>query len=69
METCKRIAATSIRDPKRRRADGKTTFNVSFYAVNKDGKFAGGCVYPGGSMAVHDGEKARIVHCDPLYDK
>ena len=38
------------------RADGKTTFNVSFYAVSKDGKFAGGCIYPGGKMAVHDGE-------------
>ncbi len=69
METCKRIAATSIRDPKRRRADGKTTFNVSFYAVNKDGKFAGGSIYPGGKMAVHDGDSARLVPCDPLYEK
>ena len=69
METCKRIAATSIRDPKRRRADGKTTFNVSFYALNKDGKFAGGSIYPGGKMAVHDGESGRLVSCDPLYEK
>ena len=69
METCKRIASTSIRDPKRRRADGKTTFNVSFYAVNKDGKFAGGSIYPTGKMAVHDGESARIVTCDPLFAK
>ena len=69
METCKRIAATSIRDPKRRRADGKTTFNVSFYAVSKDGKFAGGSIYPGGKMAVHDGDSARIVPCDPLFEK
>ena len=69
METCKRIATTSIRDPKRRRPDGKTTFNVSFYAVSKDGKFAGGSIYPGGRMAVHDGEKARLVPCDPLFEK
>jgi N4-(beta-N-acetylglucosaminyl)-L-asparaginase len=69
METCKRIATTSIRDPKRRRPDGKTTFNVSFYAVNKDGKYAGGCMYPGGRMAVHDGDSARIVACDPLFEK
>jgi N4-(beta-N-acetylglucosaminyl)-L-asparaginase len=69
IETCKRIAATSIRDPKRRRADGKTTFNVSFYAVSKDGKYAGGSIYPGGKMAVHDGESARLVTCDPLYEK
>ena len=61
MEACKRIATTSVRDPKRRRPDGKTTFNVSFYAVSKDGKFFGGCIYPGGKMAVHDGDSARVV--------
>lgn len=69
MEALKRIAETSVRDPKRRRPDGKTTFNVSFYAVSKDGAFAGGCIYPGGKMAVHDGDSARIVQLDPLYEK
>ncbi len=69
METCKRIATTSVRDPRRRRGDGKTTFNVSFYAVNKKGQYAGGCIYPGGSMAVHDGTSARVIGCDSLYDK
>ena len=69
MEACKRIATTSIRDPKRRRPDGKTTFNVSFYAVSKDGKFFGGCIYPGGKMTVHDGDSARIVNCEPYFDK
>jgi N4-(beta-N-acetylglucosaminyl)-L-asparaginase len=69
MEACKRIATTSVRDPKRRRPDGRTTFNVSFYAVSKDGKFHGGCIYPGGSMTVHDGDKARVVTCEPLYQK
>ncbi len=69
MGALKRIAETSVRDPKRRRPDGKTKFNVSFYAVSKDGKFAGGCVYPGGKMAVHDGDSARVVELDPLYDK
>jgi N4-(beta-N-acetylglucosaminyl)-L-asparaginase len=69
IETCKRIAATSIRDPKRRRTDGKTSFNVLFYAVRKDGEFAGGSIYPGGRMAVHDGDSARIIRFDPLFDK
>jgi len=68
METCKRIATTSIRDPRRRRKDGKTSFGVSFYAVDKQGRYAGGSIYPGGSMAVHDGTTARIIPCDPLYD-
>jgi N4-(beta-N-acetylglucosaminyl)-L-asparaginase len=69
IEACKRVAATSIRDPKRRRPDGKTSFNVFFYAVRKDGEHAGGSIYPGARMAVHDGEQASIIKCDPLFDK
>jgi N4-(beta-N-acetylglucosaminyl)-L-asparaginase len=69
IEACKRIAMTSIRDPKRRRSDGKTSFNVFFYAVRKDGEFAGGSIYPGARMAVHDGQEARIIKCDPLFEK
>ncbi len=53
--------------PRRRRRDGRLAGNVSFYAVSKDGKFAGGSIYPGGKMAVHDGESARIIPCDPLF--
>ncbi|WP_165219229.1 N(4)-(beta-N-acetylglucosaminyl)-L-asparaginase [Aquisphaera insulae] len=69
MDACKRIATTSIRDPKRRRPDGRTTFEVKFYAVSKDGKFFGGSIYPGGKMAVHDGDSAKLVDCEPLFDK
>jgi N4-(beta-N-acetylglucosaminyl)-L-asparaginase len=69
MEALKRIAETSVRDPKRRRPDGKTNLQVSFYALAKDGTFSGGCMYPGGTMAVHDGDSARLVTLDPLYEK
>src|SRR5262245_16827306 len=69
MAACKRIATTSVRDPKRRRPDGKTRFDVSFYAISKEGKFFGGCIYPGGKMAVHDGDTARRVDCEPYFDK
>jgi N4-(beta-N-acetylglucosaminyl)-L-asparaginase len=68
MEVCKTIATRCSRDPKRRRSDGRVAGNVSFYAVNKAGKFAGGSIYRGGKMAVHDGEHARVVPCDPLFD-
>ena len=42
MEVCKTIATRCSRDPKRRRSDGRVAGTVSFYAVNKAGKFAGG---------------------------
>jgi N4-(beta-N-acetylglucosaminyl)-L-asparaginase len=69
MEVCKTIVARCTRDPKRRRPDGRLAGNVQFYAVNKAGKFAGGSIYPGGKMAVHDGDQARHVPCDPLLEK
>lgn len=69
MAVCKTIVSRCSRDPKRRNNDGRLLGNVSFYAVNKDGKFAGGSIYPGGRMAVHDGDSAKVVPCDPLYDK
>jgi N4-(beta-N-acetylglucosaminyl)-L-asparaginase len=37
--------------------------------VSKDGKFFGGCIYPGGTMAVHDDDTARVVPCEPLFEK
>jgi N4-(beta-N-acetylglucosaminyl)-L-asparaginase len=37
--------------------------------LSKDGTFAGGSIYPGAKMAVHDGDTARLVPCDSLYDK
>src|SRR5262249_3644501 len=52
MEVCKTIVARCTKDPKRRRKDGRLDGNVSFYAVSKDGKFAGGSIYPGARMAV-----------------
>jgi N4-(beta-N-acetylglucosaminyl)-L-asparaginase len=69
MEVCKTIATRCARDAKRRRPDGRVAGNVQFYAVNKAGKYAAGSIYPGGTMAVHDGESARLVPCDPLVDK
>jgi N4-(beta-N-acetylglucosaminyl)-L-asparaginase len=69
MEVCKRIVATCTRDPKRRGKDGRLKGNVSFYAVSKDGTFAGGSIYPGGKMTVHDGDSARTVECDPFFKR
>ena len=29
----------------------------------------GGCIYPGGKMAVHDGESARVIPCEPYFEQ
>ena len=64
MEVCKTIVARCTKDPKRRGKDGRLRRQRVFYALTKDGKFAGGSIYPGARMAVHDGDSARMV--DPV---
>jgi N4-(beta-N-acetylglucosaminyl)-L-asparaginase len=68
MEACKRIAATTL-NPRLRDAKGRPNFQVKFYALAKDGRFAGASLWGGAQMAVHDGEAARLVDCTPLYDE
>ena len=50
-------------------------FHIQFYALNKDGEYGAGSLWgmhPDGrhvEFAVHDGTKARLVPCTPLFDK
>jgi N4-(beta-N-acetylglucosaminyl)-L-asparaginase len=67
IESCKRIVATN-RDKRLQDAKGRPNFNVRFFAVRKNGEFAGASLYAGVKMAVHDGESARLVDCISLYD-
>ena len=68
IEVCKRVVATN-RDPRLRDVKGRPNFDVKFYCVAKDGRFAGASLYAGAKMAVHDGESAHLVDCASLYDE
>jgi N4-(beta-N-acetylglucosaminyl)-L-asparaginase len=68
LEACRRIAATN-RDPRLRDDRGRPRFDVKFYCVSKDGRFAGASLWAGAKMAVHDGDSARLVDCAPLHDE
>lgn len=68
VEACRRIVATN-RNPRLRDAKGRPNFQVKFYCLDKQGKFAGASLYAGARMAVHDGASARLVDCAPLYDE
>lgn len=68
IEACKRVVATN-RNPRLRDAKGRPNFEVKFYCVDKDGRFAGASLWAGAKMAVHDGEAARLVDCTPLYNE
>ncbi len=46
--------------------DGQPLFDVSFYAIRKDGAYGAACLKPGATFAVHDGTEARLLKCTPL---
>ncbi len=68
LEACRRIVATN-QAKRLQDAKGRPNFNVNFYAVAKDGRYAGASLWAGSKMAVHDGESARVVPCEPLFDE
>lgn len=48
---------------------GKPNFNLTYYAVRKDGKFAAASIYKGGNFAVFDGSENKLVDLDFLHEK
>src|SRR5947209_13082234 len=62
LEACRRIAATNL-SPRLRDSKKRPSFNVKFYCLAKDGRFAGASLWAGAQMAVHDGDSARVVDC------
>lgn len=47
--------------------NGRPTFQLQFYAVNKKGEYAGACCYEGSSFAVCDSRGARLEKCAFMY--
>lgn len=68
LEACRRVAATNLL-PRLRDAKGRPNFDVKFYCLAKDGRFAGAALWAGAKLAVHDGQGARLVACAALYDE
>ena len=48
-------------------ANGRPLFDLTYYAVNKAGEFAGACAYEGTPFAVCDKDGARSLPCAYLY--
>lgn len=64
---CQRIA-DHTRVARLQDEQGHPNFNVSFYAVNKQGDVAGAMIRGKGKMAVADAEGARLIEMAHLYD-
>jgi len=48
---------------------GRPYFDLSFYAVTKDGRYAGSCAYEGGTFAVADASGPRIEQAVFLFKR
>jgi N4-(beta-N-acetylglucosaminyl)-L-asparaginase len=66
--TCKRVVETTTRDPRFRDDRGRPNFNVVFYCLTKEGRYAAAHIHGPASLAVHDGETARMVDSAGLLD-
>jgi len=67
LEALKRVADHT--EPRLRDKDGRPTFGLSFYAVNKSGQYGGAAFWSGAKLAVCDGAGARSEECAYLYKK
>jgi N4-(beta-N-acetylglucosaminyl)-L-asparaginase len=46
---------------------GRPYFDLTYYAVNKNGDYAGACAYEGATFAVADSRGARVEKCAYLF--
>jgi N4-(beta-N-acetylglucosaminyl)-L-asparaginase len=65
MTTMERVIAMT--EPRLLGANGRPLFDLTFYAVNKAGVFAGACAYEGTPFAVCDKDGPRTLQCAYLY--
>lgn len=68
LEACKRI----VENNKMRRLrddNGRPTFEVKFYALNKKGETGSACIFSGGQYAYDDGTGSRLLPSAYLYKK
>ena len=59
LEALRRIVAFTV-EPRLQREDGRPSFNVNYYAVNKNGEYGGAAIWSGARFAVcAEGQEAR----------
>jgi N4-(beta-N-acetylglucosaminyl)-L-asparaginase len=66
--TTKRVVETTTRDPRFRDDNGRPTFDVVFYCLTKDGRYAAANIHGPAGLVVADGEKVSMVDSATLFD-
>lgn len=63
-----RWIANHTRRGRLRNERGEPNFQVTFYALRKDGAYGSACMRGRRTFAIHDGTEGRIERCTPLYE-
>jgi N4-(beta-N-acetylglucosaminyl)-L-asparaginase len=68
-DACRRAVERAIAMTERRLLDdrGRPRFDLTFYALAKDGRFGGAAIYSGRRYAVADASGARLMDCVHLF--
>lgn len=69
LKTLERIAVKTKLEPRLLTKDGRPSFGLNFYAINKKGEYGAACMWSGGDYAVHDGAENRLRDCAYLYKR
>ncbi|MBU6366390.1 MAG: N(4)-(beta-N-acetylglucosaminyl)-L-asparaginase [Gemmatimonadetes bacterium] len=67
LRTLERVVAMT--EPRLLRPDGRPKFDLEFYAIAKDGRYAGATLYAGGRFAVCDERGARLEEAAHLFPR
>ena len=68
LDVLERIAHQTV-DPRLRDDKGRPDFNVTFYALRKDGVYASGSLWKGKKFAINSEGRNRLEECGYLYEK
>jgi N4-(beta-N-acetylglucosaminyl)-L-asparaginase len=67
-DVLERIARKTT-EPRLRDKEGRPAFNVSLYAVSRNGAYASGSLWSGKKFAVHDGKANSLKDCFFLFQR
>ncbi len=71
-EACLEVLRRVARHTKEKRLldeKGRPKFNLSFYAVRKDGAYGAASMWSGARYAVHDGTRNQLKECAYLFER
>ncbi|MGQ9618490.1 MAG: N(4)-(beta-N-acetylglucosaminyl)-L-asparaginase [Candidatus Aminicenantia bacterium] len=69
LKTLERIVETNKKQGYLHDEKGRPKFNLSFYAIRKDGLYGAASIWSGSKYAIHDGRENKLLDCAYLFKR